>query len=553
VLVPTSAVRIHPLIDGTLVSVASLLMGSVGLVLLIACANIANMLLARATTRSREMAIRLAIGASRARIIRQLLTESLMLSTIGGACGLLLARWSAGLLLAYQPPLPVSVSLDLLPDWRVFGFAAAASVLTGIAFGLLPALQSARPELVAALKNDPAQPARGRKLALRNLLVVGQVAVCFVLLVIAGLLVRSLGAARAANVGFDPRGLAVATVDLAMHRYSSDRGRAFYREALDRVRALPGVTSAALAERLPFTPNIQTNTIFIDRRTYSSTDRGAATDVSRVSTDYFRTLGVPILRGRDFDERDTPGSLPVVIINQAMAERYWPGEDPIGRRLRTPTRDGTAFEVVGVSANHKVRTIGEAARPLVSFAGSQSYSRSATILARTSGEGTQLAQAIRREMLAVEPDLTFIENQTMESAIGTTLYPVRMGALMLSGSGVLALLLAAVGLYGVIAFSVSRRTREIGIRIALGANPSRVQALVVSQGMTLVGAGLLLGIGVSIAAGRVIAGALYGVAPLDVVTYAGATALMALVALAANLVPARRAARVDPMVALRIS
>jgi putative ABC transport system permease protein len=550
-LVPTNAVRIHPVIDGALLPAASLLMVAVGLVLLIACANIANMLLARATMRSREMAVRLAIGASRWRLTRQLLTESLLLATLGGWFGLLLARWSAGLIIAYQPPLPVSLTLDVLPDWRVFGFAAAASMLTGLAFGLAPALQAARPELVPALKNDPAQAGRTRRFGARNLLVVGQVAVCFVLLVAAGLLVRSLGAARGASVGFEPRGLALATVDLGMQRYSRERGLAFYRDAVARIRAIPGVTGAAVVERLPFSPNIHATNVYVEGRHYAATDHGTTVDSTGVGAGYFRTIGVPILRGRDFDERDTPTSAPAIIVNRAMAERLWPGQDPIGKRVRTEQLDGPIYEVVGEAGDHKVRTVGETARSYVHFANSQRYARSATLLARTSGDAGLLAQAIRREMLALEPDLTFIENQTMESAIGTTLYPARMGALMLSGAGGLALLLAAIGLYGVLAFSVSRRTREIGIRVALGAKPSRVLSLVIRQGMILVGVGILTGIGLSLALAQAISGALYGIPSIDVVTYLVATGVMLVVALAANLIPARRASRVDPMVALR--
>ena len=550
-LVPTSRVRIHPLVDGSLVPGAVLLMVAVSLVLAIACANVANMLLARATTRSREIAIRLAIGAGRGRIIRQLLTESVILAVLGGWAGFLLARWTIGLLLAFQPPLPISISLNLHPDWRVFVFTLLVSLVTGAVFGLAPAVHSTKTDLVRALKSEVTPGARRRRFGMRDTLVVAQVAFCFVLLVGAGLLLRSLAASRAADVGFETHGLAIATVDLDMHRYTPDRGRLFYRDALERVKAIPGVTSAALVERLPFSPNVHTQAIFIDGRTYQEGDRGAITDSTRVSEGYFRTLGVPVLRGRDFDGRDTPASPGVVIVNETMARRYWTDEEAIGKRIRIHGADGPAFEVVGVVADHKVRTVGEAPRPLVHFARGQGYNPSATLLARTSGDDGQLVRAMRSELTALEPELVLLENQTMTSSMATTLFPAQVSAMVVGIAGGIALLLAAVGLYGLIAYSVSRRTKEIGLRMALGASPSGVLALVIRQGLGRVLIGV--GVGAVIAAGltRLMQNALYGVGAVDPASYAGAAVLLLLVALAANVVPARRAARVDPMIALR--
>jgi predicted permease len=553
VLIPASDVRIHPLIDGSLVPGATLLMVAVSLVLVIACANIANMLLARATTRTREIAVRVAIGASRARIVRQLLTESLLLAALGGWGGLLLARWTSGLIQAFQPPLPVAISLDLSPDWRVFAFAFILALVTGAVFGLAPALQATRPDLVASLKNDVAPGFKTRRFGLRNVLVVAQVAVCFVLLVGAGLLLRSLSASRNANVGFDPRGLVVATVDLGMHRYSQERGQAFYDSALERLRALPGVSGAALVERLPFSPNIHGQNIFIDGRQYAADDLGNATDVTRVTSGYFKTLGIQLRQGREFDERDTLTSPGVVVINETMARRYWPGESAVGKRVRTRSSNGPLFEVIGVVADHKVRTIGEAPRPFVHFARSQGYNPSASFIARTDGDTAQLVQGMRRELTSMEPDLVFLEMQPMESAIAVTLFPARMGAVVLGTASAIALLLSAMGLYGLIAFTVSRRTREIGVRMALGSNPRDVLALIVRQGMVLVLAGVAVGLLGAVLLTRAMAGALYGVSALDVVTYLTAACVLSGVALAANLVPAFRASRIDPMVALRMN
>jgi predicted permease len=335
-----------------------------------------------------------------------------------------------------------------------------------------------------------------------------------------------------------------------MHRYTQERGLAFYRDVLDRVRAIPGVTSAALVERLPFSPNIHTRNIQIDGRPYPPDARGDPIDVTSVGTGYFRTLGVPLLLGRDFDSRDAVGSPNVAIINEAMARKYWPGANAIGQRIR-PYGAQTPFEVIGVVRDYKVRTVGEGETPFVHFARAQSYQPSASVLARTTGDAGQLAAALRREMLALEPELVFIENAPMETAIATTLLPVRAGAALGAGFGLLALLLAAIGLYGVTAFWVSRRTREIGIRIALGATPIAVIARVLGQGMVLVGAGLVAGGALAAVATRSLAGMLYGISSIDPVSYGAAIAVLLLVAAAANIVPALRAARVDPVIALR--
>ena len=522
---PARDVRIHPLIDGALMPGAAAIMIAVGLVLLVACANIANMLLARGSSRAREMAIRLAIGAGRGRLVRQLLAESLVLATLGGVAGLLLAAWSLSLVSQIQLPVPIPIAFDLSLDVRVFAFTAAIAALTGLVFGLAPALQTTRPDLVPSLKNEPSTSGRGRRYGLRDLLVVAQVTVSVMLLVSAALLTRSALAAARVNVGFEPQGLALATVDLAMHRYTSDRGKAFYRDALERVRHVPGVSAAALVERLPFSPNIHTRSVFVDGRSYAPDATGDVIDVTTVTDGYFRTLGAQIMRGRDFDARDTPESPGVIVVNQAMAQRYWPGQDPIGRRIRVVEAQGS-FEVIGVVGDHKVRTIGEGPTPLIAFARSQAYGPSATLLARTSGNASVLAQEIRRELLALEPQLVFIESQTMEAEIGATLFPVRAAAALGTGFGVLALVLAGVGLYGVTAFWVSRRTREIGIRMALGASPTAVVALVLGQGMTRVLVGLLAGMLLAVAATRVLGGLLYGAGAADPIAYMAAMLLI---------------------------
>jgi macrolide transport system ATP-binding/permease protein len=551
VLKPSSDVRIHPMIDGALLPGAAAMLVGVGLVLLVTCANIANMLLARGTARRREMAIRLAIGAGRGRIVRQLIVESMLLAMTGGTAGLLLASWCVRLVGSVQPPFPIPITLDLGLDVRVLAFTSVISLAAGILFGLAPALQATRPDLVPSLKNDPASSRERGRFAFRNLLVVAQVTVSVVLLIGAALLTRGALAAAAIDVGFSARGLAISTVDLQMHRYTPDRGHAFYRDAIERVRALPGVTSAALAERLPFSPNIHTSNMFIEGRSYQSESMGDLIDVTRVSAGYFETLGVPLLAGRDFDPRDTETSPGAAIINEAMARKYWPGLDPIGRRMHLLRPDGQSYEIIGVVRDHKVRTIGETPRPLIHFARSQGYAPSATILARTSGDASRLVHDMRRVMLGLEPELVFIENQTMESEIATSMFPARAGAALAAAFGGLALLLASIGLYGVMAFWVGRRTREIGVRMALGARSSSVVGLVLAQGMTLVGCGLISGVPLAMLVTRVLAGSLYGVPAVDPIAYSVSVAALVAVALIAQLFPARRAARVDPMTALR--
>ena len=547
---PAASVRIHPTIDNALLPGAAAIMIAVGLVLLVACANIANLLLARGSSRRREMAIRVAVGAGRVRLVRQLLAESFVLASLGGLAGLLLAAWSVRLVLGIQPALPIPITLDLSLDARVLGFTALVAMATGLLFGLAPALQATRTDLVPSLKDDAAALSGGGRMRLRGLLVVAQVTVCVVLLVGAALLTRGAMRAARVDIGFHPEGLAITTVDLAMHRYSADRGAVFYRDALDRVRAIPGVTSAALVERLPFSPNLHTRNLLVEGKTYPPDARGDLLDVTAVTSGYFRTLGVPVLQGRDFDNRDTEGSPPVVIVNEAMARKYWPGVSAVGRRIRAHGASAP-FEVVGVVRDYKVRTVGESPVPFVHFARAQRYAPSVSILARTTGDAADLARAMRRALLSLEPELVFIENQPMETAIATTLFPVRAGAALGAGFGVLALLLAAIGLYGVTAFWVSRRTREIGIRIALGATPRAVIARVLAQGLMLVLCGLIAGGLLAIAATRSLVGMLYGVSSIDPISYAAATAVLLAVALAANIIPARRAARVDPMIALR--
>ncbi len=547
---PASSVRFHPMIDSALTPVAGLLLGVVGLVLLIACANIANMLLARGSARHREIAVRLALGASRGRLVRQLLTESFLLAGTGGILGFLLSIWATRLALGMDALASLTISFDFGVDFRVFMFALMASVATGLAFGLVPALRASRPQLTAALKGgETIRQGSQRRLGLRDVLVISQIAVSLLLLVGAALLVRSLQAAKAVDLGFDVENVATQEMQLDMIGYSDEQAHIFQNQLLERVRALPEVEAAALVRRLPLSTNISITGVYISG-VHESRDDGYIADETYVGPGYFETMGVPLLEGRDFTLQDTPESPRVAIVNETMARTYWPGENVLGKRFRADGLDGPDVEIVGVARDHKVRTVGEEPRPYVHFAHSQQRSTYTNLVARTRGDVSQLVATLRRELNAMEPDLPSGEGSMRES-VEVTLLPVSVGAKLLSAFGALAMLLAAMGLYGVISYSVSRRVREVGIRVALGADYLNVIKLVVQRGMVLALIGVVVGAAAAAALSSLLRSVLYGISAIDPAAFAGAAALLLCVAFLANYIPARRAARVDPMIALR--
>jgi predicted permease len=547
----TKDVHIHPVADRTLLPIAFALMFVVGLVLLIACANVASMLLARASGRQKEIGIRLAIGASRRRLVQQLLSESLVMAVLGAAAGVALAWALTQAAMSISLPIPIPVSFALRIDSRVLLFTAGVAMLAALIAGLAPALKATRPNLVTELKSDVAGARVGvRRWTFRDGLVVTQIAVTMVLLVAAGLLTRSLSAAQRVGIGFEPEGLAIVSMEMSMVGYNDSRAKEFYDRALERIRAIPGVTSAALASRLPFSIDYNRNNLFFADR-HGPNDKGVVVDVARVSPEYFATLGVPIVQGRNFSAADTPESPGVAIINEAMARKYWPNQDPLGKRFRATTYTGPQYEVVGVSVDYKVSTIGEAATPYVLYAVSQRPDSSQMIMGRTRGDASALVAAMRRELLALEPNVLFLDNQTMSTQVAATLLPAKAGAIGVSAVGVVAMLLASIGLYGVIAYSVARRTREIGIRMALGANRSAVVGLVMRQGLGIAAVGVAIGTLLSLGAAKAVAGALYGVSFVDPVAWLTATATLLTVATLANVIPARRASVVNPSIALR--
>ncbi len=548
-LLPLLQSTINPNQRELFVRAGGLLTTIVGLVLLIACANVANLLLARATARRKEIAIRVAIGAGRWRIVRQLLTESILLSVLGGALGLLLAYWGRDLLWYFRPPFFNQNALSLDLNGRVLGFTMLLSLLTGVIFGLVPALQSTRSDTVSELKEKSSQINQTRRrFNLRSVLVVTQVALSLVSLIGAGLFLRSLRNAQAINPGFETEKLLVMSFDVGAQSYNETRGQEFYRQVQERVETIPGVRSAALATGQPFSGGFM-RSVFIEGQEPPG-GRGILTLVNTVGLKYFETLGTPVLRGRDFRPTDRENAPKVVIINEAMARRFWPNEDAIGKRFKF-FGDDFQEEVIGIARNSDVVNLGEDPRPVAYLPLLQNYAANVTLHVRTNGDPAAVLGTVRREVQALDPNLPLVAVSTISEVLGQALYGPRMGATLLAIFGLLALVLASVGIYGVLAYSVSQRTHEIGLRMALGAQTGDVLKLVLKQGMVLVMAGVGMGLVASLALTHLISQLLFGVTAVDPITFAGTALLLAGVALLASYIPARRATKVDPMIALR--
>jgi predicted permease len=549
-------------------SVATLLGCVVGAVLLIACANVANLLLSKAAARRREVAIRLALGASRWRIVRQLLTESMLLSTIGGAAGVFLAWIVVRAFQAAPPPAgALPVALEFTVDRRVLLFSLGLSILTGIVFGAAPAVQASHPGLVPALKDESFVPdGRSRRFNLKSALVVVEVALSLMLLIAAGLFIRSLRVAQAIDPGFAVDELVSAPLTVNLLRYTKAQGREFYQRVTERMEQIPGVKAASVARMALLTGGARVTTIAVEGRPDSGnrgqseggtleTTAGQSAMANVIGPGFFKTLGIPLVRGREFNSQDTENSPLAVIVSETMARQFFPGEDALGKRFTTgfSNASGPWAEIVGIARDSKYASLSEAASPVVYMPLAQRHETGVTLYVRASVPPGPLVARIRREIQAIEPNLPVPGIQTMNDTIGTSLYAPRMGAMLLTVFGGLALLLAALGVYGVLAFSISRRTREIGIRMALGADRRRVFSLVIREGMWLVGIGLAVGLGAGLYASKSIESFLFDVSTRDFATFATGPCVLAAVALVACYLPARRAMRVDPMVALRDS
>jgi predicted permease len=545
-------------IPGNLLPVAgflAVLTAIVALVLFIACSNVAGVLLARAVARRREIAVRVAIGAGQARVIRQLLTETTVLFLLSGIGGLLLARVMTTLLVRLVPALPFPVGVSLALDVRVAAFTVGLSFIAATLTGLVPALQTAKRDVVPALQNE-SRSGWGRQ-RWRNGFVVAQVAFSIMLVIAAGLLVQVLQRASAVDPGFDTRGVELASLDMSLGGYTAETGPVFAAELVDKVRALPGVESAALAERLPLTGSRGVFGLTVPG--VSPPDGGAYFRGSGnvVSPGYFATMRIPLAAGRDFTEADRRGAPPVAIIGEGAARQLWPGEDALGKTLgfeAGPWRraeDARTLTIVGVARDVKYLTLRDTSSPLFIYTPlQQEFADSVTIVARST-QGQRLTSDIRSLLTSLNPNLPIVGTQTLEELTALSLVPQRVAASVSGSLGIVGLLLAALGIYGVTAHAVARRTREIGLRIALGAERSDVVKMVLMQGMRLVILGGVIGLTLAAASSRLLVSVLYGVPPLDPLTFGGATVVFALIGLTACYIPSRRATRVDPVVALR--
>jgi len=542
-------VAINPDFDRTVAPAGLVLLGAVGLVLLVACANLANMLLARATGRRRELAIRIAIGAGRGRIVRQMLTESLILALAGGAVAMLLATWLADLIAGYQPPLPIDMGVDIGPDWRVLLFTLAVAGLPGLIFGLLPALRGSRPNLVPSLKASSGGDARGPgRVELRDALVVVQVAVSVVLLVGGSLLTRSLVAAGRIDYGYDVAHTAYLGLAMEMNGYDAQEAGAFFANGKLRLVGLPEVEAVGLASRVPLSLNNNGFGVYIQGHQSSPSDASYGMDGARIDEDYFGALGLDVLAGRGILPEDRDGSRSVAVVTQAMAERFWPGESALGQEFRL-SWDGDPYEIVGVVKDYRVDTPGETPKPYLHLPLPREGVY-ANYVVRTTTPAASLVPTLENTLRALDPDLVFLDTGTFQDLADVRLFPIRAGAWLIGIFGGLALILAAVGLYGVIGYSVSRRVREIGIRKALGAESRSVITMVLRRGMVTVAVGFLAGAILAGFAARVLSSVLF-VSAFDLASFGIVLLVLTGVALSANLIPALRASRVDPAVALK--
>ena len=521
------------------IPIAILVMAAVGLVLLIACANVSNLMLARAATRRKEIAVRLALGASRWRLIKLLLTESLLLAILGGVAGLFLAVFLPPILLSVIPE--AGLDVDFKPNLTVFTYMFLISLITGVAFGLAPAIQSTKPNLTDALKSTRNRPRVSRP-HLRNLLVIGQVAVSLVLLIGAGLLVRGLQQAQSTDLGFDQKNLVVVSMDLTTQGYDEARAAAFHAQLSERLKALPAIKSVSLAQTVPFAGGRDET---IDIEGGGST---LSVNANEVSPAYFQTLGISLRRGRYFTDEDARSGQAPAVISQAMANRFWPGTDPLAKRFKDSA--GTSHEIVGVVADISSRHIGKFDGPFFYTPASPSKLTGHSFVLRTNENLAASLSAVREVARSLDKDV-FVTAEPLEENVRRGLEPARVGAWFSGTVSLLALLIAATGIYGMLSYLVVERTSEIGIRMALGAQRPNVLLLIVSDGMKLAGVGIVIGVAVAFVLTKVMSSLLFGLGQTDALTFATVSLGALAVALLACYIPARRATKVDPLVALR--
>jgi len=553
-VIPERFARPQPLTSNIVPFIAGLFLVLAGLVLLLACMNVANILLVRATVRQREMAIRAALGAGRVRLIRQLLTESVILALFGGIAGLLLGRWATNVIPSLLPPSNFPIHINFAFDWRVFVYALVVALAAGTLMGLWPALRAARADVNSVLhgagRSDTAGVGRHR---VRSVLVVAQVGGSLVLLIVAGLFVRSLASAQRMYLGFDPDHVLNVTLDPNEAGYDQTRTTNFYRDLEARVRTLPGVENASLAFSVPMGVESTGGQVYVEGRILSPNQQAPLVFYNMVDAPYFDTMRVPLLRGRAFRENDDDKAPRIAIVNQTMAHEFWPNADPIGKRFRLNGDNSPFIQVVGVAADGKYLFIGLSRQPYFFIPLAQDYVSYRTLQLRTSVLPESLSSRVQSEIHSLGPTIPVSDVRTMRDALSGAngFFVFRVGAVLAGALGFLGLTLAVVGVYGVVSYASSQRTHEIGIRMALGARRGNILALVLRQGLTLVMAGVVLGLLLAFVLTRSMATILVGVSPTDALTFAGATLLLTAIGFWACYAPARRAMRLNPMAALR--
>ena len=542
-------------LGGVFKSAGAIAMAIVGLILLIACANVANLMLARAAGRRKEIGIRLALGANRARLVRQLLTESMLLSIAGGGLGLLLAFWVTDLMEGFIPVLEYNIVSNFFAlDSRALLFTLIVSLGTGLVFGLAPAWHSSNPDVVPVLKGDPEAARRGKRRAfgLRNVLVVAQVALSLVVLVCGGLFIKSFRKAQMMDPGFDNANGLIVSLSPNLIGYEDEQSRQFYRQVLERVSHVPGVEAVAYARTLPLGDSSNSNgPVLKEGETLAKGSAGRVIMTNVVSAGYFKTMQIPILEGRDFDDRDQPKTQRVIIVDHKMAEMLWPGESAVGKRIHIGVDSRDALEVVGVVKTGKYRTLAEDPKPFFYYSMGQLRQRQAAMVVRASVDPRSLVGAIRSEVQALDRRVPLSGVKTMDEHKTYALWAPNMAASFSMAFAVVAILLSAVGLYSVMAYVVSQRTREVGIRMALGANRRDVMTMITRQGMRLAAVGVVIGLLLALALAQVLSSLLIGISGYDVTIFILVPALLSAVALLACYLPARRATKVDPLIALR--
>ncbi len=551
-VIPELRARPDPGSANPLFAAAGLFLVLAAFVLILACVNVANILLVRATVRRREMTIRAVLGGTRARLVRLLMTESIVLALLGGLGGVWVGNWLSGMLSGINMGTTLPLILDFSFDWRVFGYATGAALLTGILVGIVPALRASRANLIEVLNASGRSVAVGRH-RFRSALVVAQVAGSLVLLIMAGLFARSLGMARHLNLGFDPNHVANFSFDPRGIGYTEAQGKVFSKQLLDRVRGLPGVESAGFASTVPFGYYKDVQTLQIDGYAPASKTSSPYAGVTAISPGYFRTMRIPMVRGREIEDSDLEKTQRVAVINETMARMFWPNQDAIGRLFEMKDHPKEQIRIVGISKDIHWADYDSPIEAFFYTAMTQDYSPLQTLHVRTYGAPENMIPVVEQEIEKVAPGLPMFDVETMTQALNTLngLLLFQLGAGIAAALGFLGLVLAIVGVYGIVSYVTSQRTHEIGIRMALGAEPSQILKMVIRQGLFIVVVGLGLGLISAFGAGRLAANFLVGVSPSDPVTYLAVSLVLACIALLACYIPARRATKVDPMVALR--